>query len=205
LWVDPANAEIAVVAALGHIFGPNKQRGLFRTEDGGETWTQVLYLDDTTGAADLAFSADAPATLYASLWQVQRHPWLDYFQPTVGGNSSIYRSTDGGRNWLPVGGVGLPDSPLSRIEIAVAPGHQAQRVWAAVGTADGGGLYRSEDGGAHWELVNDDASLASNYMSWLTADPQDANTVWAGGQPLRRSTDGGVPFTMRRWALFMYY
>jgi len=198
LWVDPADEEIAVVAALGHVFGPNKQRGLFRTEDGGKTWAQVLYLDDTTGAADLAFSADTPAILYASMWQVQRHPWLDYFQPTVGGNSSIYRSTDGGRNWLKVGGAGLPDSPLSRIEIAVAPGRKAQRVWAAVGTADGGGLYRSEDGGDHWELVNDDASLASNYMSWLTADPHDANVVWAGGQPLRRSTDGGESFTIVR-------
>ena len=198
LWVDPANDKIAVVAALGHVFGPNRQRGLFRTEDGGRSWAQVLYLDETTGAADLAFSADAPDILYASLWQVQRHPWLDYFQPTVGGNSSIYRSTDGGRNWVAVGGAGLPSSPLSRIEIAVAPGHQAQRVWASVGTADGGGLYRSEDGGAHWELVNSDSSLASSYMSWLTADPQDDNTVWAGGQPLRRSTDGGATFTIVR-------
>ena len=198
LWVDPANDKIAVVAALGHVFGPNRQRGLFRTEDGGRSWAQVLYLDETTGAADLAFSADAPDILYASLWQVQRHPWLDYFQPTVGGNSSIYRSTDGGRNWVAVGGAGLPSSPLSRIEIAVAPGHLAQRVWASVGTADGGGLYRSEDGGAHWELVNSDSSLASSYMSWLTADPQDDNTVWAGGQPLRRSTDGGATFTIVR-------
>jgi len=198
LWVDPSDENIAVVAALGHVFGPNQQRGLFRTEDGGKNWEQVLYLDDTTGAADLAFSADAPDILYASLWQMQRHPWLDYFQPTVGGNSSIYRSSDGGRSWSPVGGAGLPDGPLSRIEIAVAPGRQAQRVWASVGTADGGGLYRSEDGGAHWELVNDDSSLASDYMSWLTADPQDADTVWAGGQPLRRSTDGGATFKIVR-------
>jgi photosystem II stability/assembly factor-like uncharacterized protein len=198
LWVDPENDLIAVVAALGHVFGPNRQRGLFRTEDGGKNWTQVLYLDDTTGAADLAFSADTADTLYASLWQVQRHPWLDYFQPTVGGNSSIYRSTDGGRSWKPVPGAGLPGSPLSRIEIAVAPGHQAKRVWASVGTADGGGLYRSEDGGANWILVNDDSSLASDYMSWLTADPQDDNTVWAGGQPLRRSVDGGKTFNIVR-------
>ena len=198
LWVDPDDDQIAVVAALGHVFGPNRQRGLFRTEDGGKNWDQVLYLDDTTGAADLAFSADAPDILYASLWQVQRHPWLDYFQPTVGGNSSIYRSVDGGRNWEKAGGSGLPTTPLSRIEIAVAPGHKAQRVWASVGTADGGGLYRSEDGGASWVLVNDDSSLASDYMSWLTADPQDDNTVWAGGQPLRRSTDGGATFTIVR-------
>ena len=178
LWVDPDDDQIAVVAALGHVFGPNRQRGLFRTEDGGKSWDQVLYLDDTTGAADLAFSPDASDILYASLWQVQRHPWLDYFQPTVGGNSSIYRSVDGGRNWKPVDGAGLPTTPLSRIEIAVAPGHKAQRVWASVGTADGGGLYRSEDGGSSWVLVNDDSSLASDYMSWLTADPKDDNTVW---------------------------
>jgi len=198
IWVDPESGETAVVAALGHVFGPNQQRGLFRTEDGGKNWQQVLYIDDTTGAADLAYSADAPDILYASLWQLQRHPWLDYFQPTVGGNSSIFHSLDGGRSWQPVGGVGLPAEPLSRIELAVASGHKAQRVWASVGTADGGGLYRSEDGGSHWERVNDDSSLASDYMSWLTADPQDDNTVWAGGQPLRRSTDGGVTFTIVR-------
>ena len=198
LWVDPANDEIAVVAALGHVFGPNRQRGLFRTEDAGKTWEQVLYLDDTTGAADIAHSEDTPGMLYASLWQVQRHPWLDYFQPTVGGNSSIYRSIDGGRSWLPVGGAGLPDRPMGRIEIAVAPGHGAQRIWASVEAIEGSGLYRSEDGGNHWALVNNDASLAGNYMGWLTADPQDANTVWAGGQPLRRSTDGGETFFIVR-------
>jgi photosystem II stability/assembly factor-like uncharacterized protein len=114
----------------------------------------------------------------------------------VGSNSSIWRSIDGGRNWESVGGAGLPTEPLSRIEIAVAPGHKSQRVWASVGTAEGGGLYRSEDGGANWALINSDSSLASDYMSWLTTDPQDDNTVWAGGQPLRRSTDGGTTFTI---------
>ncbi len=194
LWIDPEDDKIAVVAALGHVFGPNKQRGLFRTEDGGESWQQVLYLDDTTGAADLASSEDAPGILYASLWQVQRHPWLDYFQPSVGGNSSIWRSDDGGRHWKAVEGVGLPDEPLGRIELAVAPGHDARRVWASIAAVDGSGVYRSDDGGTSWMQVNSDKSLASDYMGWLTADPQDDNTVWAGGQPLRRSTDGGVTF-----------
>jgi len=198
LWVDPRDADTAVVAALGHVFGPHPQRGLFRTEDGGAHWTQVLFLDDTTGAADLAFSADAPDVLYASLWQVQRHPWLDYFQPTVGAGSGIYRSADGGRSWTKVSGLGLPGGSLGRIELAVAPGPGAQRVWAAVQTGEGGALYRSDDGGDHWTMVNDDASLASSYMGWLTADPQDANIVWAGGQPLRRSTDGGATFTIVR-------
>jgi len=194
LWVDPQDDKIAVVAALGHVFGPNEQRGLFRTEDGGGSWDKVLYLDDTTGAADLAFSEDAPDILYASLWQVQRHPWLDYFQPTVGGNSSIWRSADGGRSWTAVAGAGLPAAPLSRIELAVATGQRAQRVWASVDAPAGGGVYRSDDGGANWIQVNNDSSLASSYMAWLTADPKDGDTVWAGGQPLRRSTDGGATF-----------
>jgi len=198
LWVDPGNADIAVVAALGHVFAPNTERGLFRTEDGGGHWTRVLYRDDTTGAADLAFSADTPKVLYASLWQVQRHPWLDYFQATVGDNSGIYRSDDGGRSWSAVAGAGLPAGPLGRIELAVAPGLEAQRVWASVQTREGGALYRSDDGGRHWQMVNSDSSLASSYMGWLSADPQNADIVWAGGQPLRRSTDGGVTFTIVR-------
>jgi hypothetical protein len=198
LWVDPRDADTVVVAALGHVFGPHPQRGLFRTEDGGAHWSKVLSLDDTTGAADIAFTADAPDVLYASLWQVQGHPWLDYFQPTVGAGSGVYRSADGGRSWAKVVGAGLPEGPLGRIELAVAPGLGAQRVWAAVQTAAGGALYRSEDGGEHWAMVNGDASLASSYMGWLTADPQDADTVWAGGQPLRRSTDGGATFTIVR-------
>jgi len=198
LWVDPHDADVAVVAALGHVFGPNAQRGLFRTEDGGRHWAQVLYVNDTTGAADLASVADAPGVIYASLWQLQRHPWLDYFQPTVGPASGIYRSDDGGRSWQPVGGSGLPAGPLGRIELAVAPGLSAQRVWASIELGEGGGLYRSDDGGATWALVNDDRSLASSYMGWLTADPNDADTVWAGGQPLRRSVDGGASFTIVR-------
>jgi len=198
LWVDPENADIAVVAALGPVFGPGGQRGLFRTEDGGSHWHNVLYVDETTGAADLAYSRDEPRVLYASLWQLQRHPWLDYFQPAVGANSGIYKSTDGGRSWSAVGGKGLPAGPLGRIELAVAPGRAARRVWASVETASGGGLYRSEDGGENWALVNGDASLASDYMGWLCADPQDADTVWAGGQPLRRSSDGGASFTIVR-------
>jgi len=198
LWVDPRSADTAVVAALGHVFGPNEERGLFRTDDGGRTWTRVLYLDPDTGAADLAGTPELPDVLFASLWQVRRHPWLDYFQPTVGPASGIYKSMDGGRSWTAVPGSGLPEGPLGRIELAVAPGTEARRVWAAVQTTDGGGLYRSEDGGATWERVNDDETLASDYMCWLVPDPRDPETVWAGGRPLRRSRDGGRSFTIVR-------
>ncbi|MSQ99455.1 MAG: hypothetical protein EXR85_09215, partial [Xanthomonadales bacterium] len=199
LWVDPRDEDIAVVAALGPVFGPGAERGLFRTEDGGTHWKRVLFVDDTTGAADIAYDPQQPDVLFASLWQMQRHPWLDYFQPTLGDHSGIYRSGDGGRNWVEVAGQGLPAGPLGRIELAVAPAQGSQRVWASVQTSgEGGAVYRSEDGGAHWQEVNADKSLASSYMGWLTADPVNAETVWAGGQPLRRSTDGGASFTIVR-------
>lgn len=199
LWVDPRNADTAVVAALGPVFGASPERGLFRTEDGGAHWEKVLYVNDTTGAADIAYDPQQPDVLYVSLWQMQRHPWLDYFQPTLGDHSGIYRSNDGGRSWAKVPGDGLPVGPLGRIELAVAPAHGSQRVWASIQTSgDGGAVYVSEDGGAHWEQVNADSSLASSYMAWLTADPVNAETVWAGGQPLRRSTDGGASFTIVR-------
>jgi len=198
LWVDPRSADTAIVAALGHVFGPNEERGLFRTADGGRTWNKVLYLDADTGAADIAGTPELPNLLFASLWQVRRYPWLDYFQPTVGPGSGIYRSDDTGRTWTKVAGTGLPEEPIGRIELAVAPGTDGQRIWAGMELADGGGLYRSEDGGATWTLVNDDSSLVGSYMGWLLPDPMDPDTVWAGGQPLRRSTDGGESFQIVR-------
>jgi len=198
IWVDPRDADTAIVAALGHVFGANQTRGLFRTSDGGQHWQKVLFLNADTGAADLAADPALPDLLYASLWQVRRHPWLDYFQPTVGAGSALYKSTDGGRHWSALGSQGLPEGPLGRIELAVARNTQGRRVWAGVQTADGGGLYRSDDGGQSWRRVNDDASLASSYTSGVFADPQDADTVWAVGQPLRRSTDGGAHFTIVR-------
>lgn len=198
LWVDPRDAGVAVVAALGHVFGPNAQRGVFRTEDGGQSWSRVLFVSEDVGAVALAGTPELADVLYAALWEVRRYPWLDYFLPTVGPGSGIWRSADGGRSWEPVAGKGLPQEPLGRIALAVAPGRRAQRVWASVEAEKGGGLYRSDDGGSTWERVNDDTSLAGSYIAWLTPDPHDADTVWAGGRPLRRSSDGGRSFTIVR-------
>ena len=116
----------------------------------------------------------------------------------LGEGSGIYRSEDGGRTWAPAGKEGLPEGPMGRIELGVAPGTESKRVWAAIDAEQDSGLYRSDDGGVSWTLINDDASLASDYMSGVFPDPHDAETVWAMGVPLRRSTDGGKSFTIVR-------
>lgn len=201
VWVDPRDAKVAIVAALGHVFGPNPERGLFRTEDGGRTWAHVLDRGPDVGAVDLAGDTAVPEVLYASLWQVRRHPWLDYFQPPVGPGSGIAKSTDGGRTWAAVGASGLPKGPLGRIGLGVSPGTGGRRVWAAIqASREEGGLYRSDDGGATWARINPDASLASAYMNGVTPDPRDAETVWVMGRGLRRSRDGGKTFAVFKGA-----
>ena len=197
IWVDPRNAEVAVVAALGHIFGPGGERGLFRTEDGGRSWKQVLYRDADTGAVEIVGDPAHPERLYAALWQVRRHPWLDYFQPTEGPGSAVYSSADGGRTWTAAGRAGWPTGDLGRIALAVAPGSAGQKVWAAV---SGRGLFASGDGGATWTLVNGDGSLANSYMANLAVDPRDPATLWSMGRGLRKSTDGGKTFTIAKGA-----
>ncbi len=197
IWVDPRNAEVAVVAALGHIFGPGGERGLFRTEDGGRSWKQVLYRDADTGAVEIAGDPAHPDRLYAATWQVRRHPWLDYFQPTEGPGSAVYSSSDAGRTWTAAGRSGWPTGDLGRIALAVAPGSAGQKVWAAV---SGKGLFASADGGATWTLVNGDGSLAGSYMANLTADPRDPAILWAMGRGLRKSTDGGKTFMIAKGA-----
>lgn len=200
IWVDPRRADTALVAALGHVFGPNEERGVFRSEDGGKNWKKVLYKDADTGAADLAADPAQPDTIYASLWQVRRHPWLDYFQPPIGPGSGIWKSSDAGRSWAPVGGQGLPQRALGRIALAVGPNTGARRVYASVDAPEVGGLYRSDDGGATWAHANADRSLAGSYMNMVATDPRDPDIVWAMGRSIRRSSDGGKTFTFFKGA-----
>jgi photosystem II stability/assembly factor-like uncharacterized protein len=195
IWVDPKDPSTAVVAALGHVFGPNDERGLFRTTDAGATWTRVLDRGPDVGAVDIAADPGTPGLLYASLWQVRRHPWLDYFQPPEGPGSGIYKSTDGGRTWSPAGTSGLPKI-MGRIDLGIAPKRGGRRVWAGIDAKEGGGLYRSDDGGATWTRINPDTSLAGSYMNCITPDPADPDIVWAAGRGLRRSLDGGKTFTI---------
>src|SRR6516165_5232741 len=188
--VNPSNPDIAFVAALGHPFGPNPERGIFRTTDGGKTWDKVLYKDENSGGIDLSFDPRNSNILFAALWQVRRSPWkLD----SGGPGSGLYRSNDGGTTWKHLEGKGLPKGPYGRIGVSV--GANSDRVYALIEAAEGG-LYRSDDGGDTWQLVNPNHSLIQRpwYYMHVIADPQDANTLYVMDVDAYRSTDGGRSF-----------
>ena len=189
--VNPRNPDIVFVAALGHPYGPNTERGVFRTTDGGKTWVKVLYKDENTGAIDVAFDPQNPNILFAALWEARRTPW----SLTSGGpGSGIYRSTDAGTTWKKLEEHGLPKGPYGRIGLAVAA--DSDRVYAIVEAREGGGFYRSDDGGDTWDLVNSSHSLLQRawYYMHVTADPQDPNTVYVADVEFFKSTDGGRNF-----------
>jgi photosystem II stability/assembly factor-like uncharacterized protein len=190
LIVNPNNADIAFVAALGHPYGPNAERGIFRTTDGGKTWQKVLYKDENTGGIDIAFDPHNANILFASLWQTRRTPWtLD----SGGPGSGIYRSNDGGSTWKLLEKHGLPNGPYGRIGVAVAA--NSDRVYALI-EAKEGGLFRSDDGGETWQLVTDNRSLWQRawYYMHVFADPQDPDTVYVADVDFYKSTDGGRTF-----------
>ena len=143
--VDPRNANVVFVAALGHAYGPNDERGIFRTTDGGASWQKVLYKDNKTGAIDVVFDPNNSNTLFASLWEVYRTPWS---LNSGGAGSGLYKSTDGGTTWTRLEGHGLPAGIVGRIGISVS-GADSNRVYAMVESKEGG-LYRSDDGGDSW-------------------------------------------------------
>jgi len=193
LIVDPKNADIVLVAALGHAFGPNRERGVYRSTDGGRSWTQVLYRDEQTGAIDVTFDPNDSHIVYAALWQARRLPWNF---SSGGPGSGLYRSTDGGVSWTQLTGNGLPAGILGRIHISVSAA-DSKRVYAMI-EAHEGGLYRSDDGGAHWRRINDDGRLTQRawYFSTVLADPKQADTVYAANTGLFRSSDGGRTFNL---------
>ena len=187
--VHPTDPERVYVAALGHPFGPNPERGVFRTTDGGDTWEKVLFRDERTGAVDLVMDPVDPDVLYATLWQVYRKPWRLW---SGGEGSGIFKSTDGGDTWSELTrNPGLPAGLLGKITVTVS-GADPDRVWANV-EAERGGLYRSDDGGRSWELVNGHRDIWQRafYFQHLEADPVDRNTLYILNFRLMRSTDGG--------------
>jgi len=194
ILLDPRSDNVIVVAVLGHLFGPNQERGIFRSEDGGAHWQKVLIVDENTGAVDLASDPATPDVIYASTWQVRQYPFQSYFIPQAGPGSGIWKSTDGGKTWTQTSKQGLPQASLSRIGLAVGSQSQGRRIYAAIDAEKNGGLYRSDDGGASWQYINKDSELASTYFGHLTADPKNPDVVYAMGRSVAESKDGGKTF-----------
>jgi photosystem II stability/assembly factor-like uncharacterized protein len=188
--VNPNNADIVFVAALGHPFGPNTERGIFRSMDGGKNWEKVLYKDENTGGIDIAFDPHNANVLFASLWQVRRSSWN---LSSGGPGSGLYRSNDGGTTWKRLEEHGLPKGPYGRIGVAAAA--NSDRIYGLIEAHDGG-LYRSDDAGETWELVNGNRSYQQRawYYMHVIADPQDPDTVYIANVDFYKSSDGGRTF-----------
>ncbi len=200
IWIDPRDPNIVLVAALGHLFGPNRERGVFRSEDGGRNWKSVLFVDEKTGAVDLASDPAFPDLIYAAMWQVRLYPWQSYFTPQVGPGSGIWKSNDGGKTWAQTSRNGLPELPLSRIGLAVARNTNGNRVYASVLAERGTGLYRSDDAGGSWQLMKEDDALAGTYMNRVTADPNNADVLYVMGRSVQKSEDGGKTLAITKGA-----
>ncbi|MCM8750510.1 glycosyl hydrolase, partial [Thermomicrobiaceae bacterium CFH 74404] len=191
--IHPHNPDVVYVAALGHAFGPNEERGVFRSTDGGKTWEKVLYKSEQTGAIDVTIDEQNPRILYAAMWQTRRYPWA---LVSGGEESGIWRSFDGGDTWEEITRKkGLPKAAvLGRIGLAASP-PRSGRVWALI-EAEDGGLFRSDDYGETWERGSDDLELRRRpwYYMHVIADPADADTVWIMNLQAWKSVDGGKSF-----------
>lgn len=192
--VHPTDPDLVYVAALGHAFGPNEERGVFRSMNGGETWKKVLFIDERTGVVDLAMNPGNPRILFAAAWTAERKPWTLI---SGGETSGLHRSRDGGETWEEVT-KGIPEGVKGKIGVTVSPANP-QRVWALV-EAEEGGLFRSEDGGDSFKRINSDRNFRQRawYYTHVYADTQDENTVYVLNTGLWRSVDGGKEFEFIR-------
>ena len=190
--VHPGNPEVAYVAAFGHAHGPNPERGVYRTKDGGATWELILKRNEDTGAGDISLDPNNPRIIYASLWQARRGP---HYLSSGGEGSGLFRSRDGGDTWAELTDKpGMPKGLKGKIGVVASPA-QSGRVWAIVENEDGG-VFRSDDGGETWQRLNEDRRLRQRawYYSHIHADPKDANTVWVLNVEMFRGVDGGKVF-----------
>ncbi len=191
----PTNPDIVYVAAQGNPFAPNKERGVYRTTDGGKTWANVLFVSDLAGAADLELQPGHPDVVFACMWHAQRKPWTIISGAMEGG---IYKSTDAGAHWNKLAG-GLPHELFGRSNVAFSAANP-NRVYALIEAKPGSGLYRSEDAGATWALVNGSGNLTTRpfYYSTLGVDPNNADIVYVGDEGWYKSTDAGKSFRTAR-------
>lgn len=192
--IDPRNPDIVYVAALGHPFGPNAERGVFRSTDGGATWKNVLFRNDHSGAIDLTMDPHNPRVLFASIWDVYRSPWM---LSSGGPGSGLFKSTDGGDTWTEITrNPGMPKGILGKINVAIS-GADSNRVYAMV-EADEGGLFQSNDAGATWQRMSSDRAIRQRafYFSRIAADPNRRDTLYAMNVEFYRSDDGGKTFQL---------
>jgi len=200
--VDPRDPNRVFAAVLGHPYGPNAERGVFRSSDGGEAWEKVLYTNENTGAVDVALDPANPQTVFAVLWAARQAPWEIGSSWTLSAKNGLYKSTDGGTTWRQLTG-GLPgaDDGLGRIGLGFAAS-AAGRVYAVLGAKRGGGLYRSDDGGEHWRFVNGDERLwgRDGDFNEVKVDPTNPDVVYVANVVTRKSSDGGQTFTAFRGA-----
>src|SRR5215472_772143 len=203
--VDPKNPDIVYVGALGHAYGPNPERGVYKSTDGGKTWTHSLDQGPEVGVSDLAIAAGNPQTLFAGTWQAHRPPWSTY-APIQTGSGGLFRTTDGGANWTQLKGNGLPDAEWGRVGVAVSA--DGRRVYALIeqgkenDPASKSGLYRSDDGGVTWVLANSDKRLTSRgwYFNQPTIDPNNPDVVYVPNVALYRLEDAGKTLIIVRGA-----
>src|SRR3990172_2642537 len=200
--LDPRDPDVAYVCAMGHEWGANEERGVYKTTDGGTTWQKVLYLDPDTGCSDIAMDAANPQILYAGMWTFRRRPWRF---DDGGGRTAVHRTTDGGATWHRLSN-GLPTEPMAPIGLATARSNPPT-VYLVTETATQGTLFRSDDRGDSWRMVNDDRQINFRpfYYSDIRVDPNDAEVVYSLSGGLYKSTDGGRTFQSigggRMWEL----
>ncbi len=197
--IDPANANIVYVAALGHAYAPNPDRGVYKSTDGGTTWTKVLDQGPEVGASDLSIATNSPNILFATMWRAHRPVWSTY-APLGGPGSGLFRSTDGGQSWSHLLANGLPGGDWNRSAVAVSP--NGKRVYALIDAKESPGLYRSDDGGNTWALANSDRRLTGRswYFGNVTIDPNNPDVIYMPNVALYRSEDAGKTISVVRGA-----
>lgn len=198
--IDPRNPDIVFVAALGHCYGPQKERGVFRTRDGGKTWEHVLFVDENTGCFEVAMDPNNPRILFAGMWPVIIRTWG---RESGGPNGGIWKSSDGGSTWKRLTGHGLPDPPMGKVGIAIAPSN-SDIVYALIETGhpNRGVLWRSSDGGENWTLVSYNRLLNErpHYASRIMVNPADENEVYFAANSQSRTLDGGITSETVPWS-----
>ncbi|MEO8662837.1 MAG: glycoside hydrolase, partial [Bryobacteraceae bacterium] len=196
ILVDPRNADRVYVAALGHPYGPNAERGVYRSDNGGATWTKILYKDENTGAIELAFAPDNPDIIYTSLWEAREGPWEN--GAWQGKNSGLFKSTDAGKTWTKLE-KGLPTvaQGLGRIGLGTSPSNPSTLYAMVDADATLGGVYRSDDAGATWRKMNGEMRVwgRGSDFAWVRVHPKDKETIFVANTSAYKSTDGGKTFT----------